>query len=153
MILHASKPIGLSTKTLESFMHILRMHITNFMLIFMMHLVSWPYLQLHSGDIAALGWWDLFINFGYDLFVFKQCLMIVYSVSASWNNSCSSIYSIAECFAFLVCTKWYNPTIHRHSNIRESSSSSMCNLQDIGGHVMKVPFVTFQILLFMRLEV
>ncbi|XP_062159206.1 uncharacterized protein LOC133866634 [Alnus glutinosa] len=75
------------------------------------------------GDIAALGWWDLFINFG-----------------------------IAECFAFLVCTKWYNPTIHRHSNIRESSSSSMCNLQDIGGHVMKVPFVTFQILLFMRLE-
>ncbi|GLT75780.1 hypothetical protein SLA2020_474780 [Shorea laevis] len=99
------------------------------------------------GDIAALGWWDLFINFG-----------------------------IAECFAFLVCTKWYNPAIHRQSNIRESSSSSMtiryldwnrglvvssdedqhqigmCNLQDIGGHVMKVPFVTFQILLFMRLE-
>ncbi|XP_059453710.1 uncharacterized protein LOC132184192 [Corylus avellana] len=99
------------------------------------------------GDIAALGWWDLFINFG-----------------------------IAECFAFLVCTKWYNPAIHRRSNIRESSSSSMtsrylnwnrglvvssdedrhqrgmCNLQDIGGHVMKVPFVTFQILLFMRLE-
>jgi hypothetical protein len=103
--------------------------------------------------------------------------MIVYSDSASCNNSCSSIYSIAECFAFLVCTKWYNPAIHRRSNIRESSSSSMtsryldwnrglvvssdedrhqrgmCNLQDIGGHVMKVPFVTFQILLFMRLEV
>ncbi|GMY18289.1 kinesin-like protein kin-7d, mitochondrial [Fagus crenata] len=99
------------------------------------------------GDIAALGWWDLFINFG-----------------------------IAECFAFLVCTKWYNPAIHRQSQIRESCSSSMiiryfdwnrglvvssdedqhqsglCNLQDIGGHVMKVPFIGFQILLFMRLE-
>ncbi|XP_050241959.1 uncharacterized protein LOC126690866 isoform X2 [Quercus robur] len=99
------------------------------------------------GDVAALGWWDLFINFG-----------------------------IAECFAFLVCTKWYNPAIHRQSQIRESCSSSMtfryvdwnrglvvssdedqhqsgmCNLQDIGGHVMKVPFIGFQILLFMRLE-
>nr|XP_016506791.1 PREDICTED: uncharacterized protein LOC107824519 [Nicotiana tabacum] len=38
------------------------------------------------GDVGALGWWDLFINYG-----------------------------IAECFAFLVCTKWSNPTIHRSS--------------------------------------
>ncbi|OAE34379.1 hypothetical protein AXG93_1463s1000 [Marchantia polymorpha subsp. ruderalis] len=37
-----------------------------------------------SGDDGALGWWDLFINFG-----------------------------IAECFSFLVCTKWSNPTIQR----------------------------------------
>lgn len=87
------------------------------------------------------------------------------------------IYSIAECFAFLICTKWYNPAIHRWSNIRESGSSSMnnrfldwnrglvvssdedghrcgmCNLQDVGGHFMKVPIIVFQILLFMRLEV
>ncbi|KAM7271515.1 hypothetical protein ACFE04_030729 [Oxalis oulophora] len=99
-----------------------------------------------SGDVAALGWWDLFINFG-----------------------------IAECFAFLVCTKWHNPAIHRHTLTGESSSSSMairyldwnrglisadedrdnnriCNLQDIGGHIMKIPFIIFQVLLFMRLE-
>ncbi|KAK3222617.1 hypothetical protein Dsin_009642 [Dipteronia sinensis] len=100
------------------------------------------------GDVSALGWWDLFINFG-----------------------------IAECFAFLVCTKWYNPAIHRHSCIGGSSlssisirhldqnrclvisaddddhqSSRMCNLQEIGGHIMKIPFICFQILLFMRLE-
>ncbi|PON75392.1 Transmembrane Fragile-X-F-associated protein [Parasponia andersonii] len=98
------------------------------------------------GDVAALGWWDLFINFG-----------------------------IAEGFAFLVCTKWYNPAIHRHSHIRESSSPSvvryldwnrglvvssdddqhqtgLCDLQDIGGHIMKLPLIVFQILLFMYLE-
>ncbi|XP_052185597.1 uncharacterized protein LOC127797103 isoform X2 [Diospyros lotus] len=99
------------------------------------------------GDVTALGWWDLFINFG-----------------------------IAECFAFLICTKWYNPAIHRHSLVREVGPSSttiryldwnsglvvssdgdqqqsrICSLQDIGGHIMKVPFIGFQILLFMRLE-
>ncbi|XP_021659497.2 uncharacterized protein LOC110649289 isoform X3 [Hevea brasiliensis] len=99
------------------------------------------------GDVAALGWWDLFINYG-----------------------------IAECFAFLVCTKWYNPAIHRHSHIGESGSSMInryidwnrglavssdedrhqnsriCNLQDIGGHFMKIPFIGFQIMLFMHLE-
>lgn len=31
-------------------------------------------------------------------------------------------------------------------------SNRICGLQDIGGHVMKIPFVTFQIILFMRLE-
>lgn len=84
---------------------------------------------------------------------------------------------IAECFAFLVCTKWSNPVIHRNSRPREASSSSsairyldwngglvvsseenqredrMCGLQDIGGHFMKVPVIGFQILLCMRLEV
>ncbi|XP_009614308.1 uncharacterized protein [Nicotiana tomentosiformis] len=98
------------------------------------------------GDVAALGWWDLFINYG-----------------------------VAECFAFIICTKWYNPAIHRHSSLRTPSSSTssmrylnwnsgflgsldeddqqneICNLQDIGGHVMKIPIVCFQILLFMRL--
>ncbi|KAI5660156.1 hypothetical protein M9H77_28949 [Catharanthus roseus] len=99
-----------------------------------------------SGDVGALGWWDLFINFG-----------------------------IAECFAFLVCTKWSNPMIHRNSPVREASSSSntiryldwnsglvvtsennsqnrLCCLEDIGGHIMKIPIIGFQILLCMRLE-
>ncbi|XP_071733202.1 uncharacterized protein [Rutidosis leptorrhynchoides] len=82
------------------------------------------------GDISALGWWDLFINFG-----------------------------IAECFAFLVCTKWSNPAIHRNFQTNESHSSSMsisddriCGLQDIGGHITKIPIIVFQILLCIRLE-
>ncbi|KAF3637510.1 hypothetical protein FXO37_24879 [Capsicum annuum] len=98
-------------------------------------------------DVGALGWWDLFINYG-----------------------------IAECFAFLVCTKWSNPTIHRSSDARGASSSSttiryldwnsglvvsseeepqrrMCGLQDLGGHIMKIPIIFFQVLLCMRLEV
>ncbi|KAK9114763.1 hypothetical protein Syun_021560 [Stephania yunnanensis] len=105
-----------------------------------------------SGDIGSLGWWDLFINFG-----------------------------IAECFAFLVCTKWSNPMIHRNCCSNEATSSSMsirslsvrsldmitssmisseedeyqesmCTLQDIGGHVMKIPLVCFQVMLCMYLE-
>nr|XP_043617176.1 uncharacterized protein LOC122589012 [Erigeron canadensis] len=84
-----------------------------------------------SGDVSSLGWWDLFINFG-----------------------------IAECFAFLVCTKWSNPVIHRTSQIPVPNSSSsdeisehsICGVQDIGGHVIKIPIIGFQILLFMRLE-
>ncbi|WCJ24607.1 Transmembrane Fragile-X-F-associated protein [Euphorbia peplus] len=99
-----------------------------------------------GGDVAALGWWDLFINYG-----------------------------IAECFAFLVCTRWHNPVIHRQTQIGGSSSSTIryidwnrglvissdedlqqsngiCNLQDVGGHFMKIPFIAFQIMLFMRLE-
>lgn len=95
------------------------------------------------GDVGALGWWDLFINFG-----------------------------IAECFAFLVCTRWSNPLIHRNSRTREVGPSSatirynnlvvspeedqhqerMCGLQDIGGHLMKVPIIVFQVLLCMHLE-
>ncbi|KAB5524747.1 hypothetical protein DKX38_022496 [Salix brachista] len=98
-------------------------------------------------DVGALGWWDLFINF-----------------------------SIAECFAFLVCTKWSNPVIHRNSQTREVPSSSMmiryldwngglmvppeenqhqermCGLQDVGGHIMKIPLIGFQVLLCMHLE-
>ena len=85
--------------------------------------------------------------------------------------------SIAESFAFLVCTKWSNPMIHRNSHTREASSSStsiryldwnsglvvsseddqdqdrLCGLQDIGGHLMKIPVIGFQVLLCMRLEV
>ncbi|CAJ2634895.1 unnamed protein product [Trifolium pratense] len=99
-----------------------------------------------SGSVASLGWWDLFINF-----------------------------TIAECFAFLVCTKWSNPVIHRSSREPSSSSSTtiryldwnngllvsseedqrqarICTLQDIGGHFMKVPIIVFQVLLCMHLE-
>nr|CAD1826687.1 unnamed protein product [Ananas comosus var. bracteatus] len=99
-----------------------------------------------SGDIGGLSWWDLFINFG-----------------------------IAECFAFLVCTKWSNPligrqpshfattsfTLPRYSRWYCGSSSSsledydedrFCGLQDIGSYVMKVPLLIFQVLLCMRLE-
>lgn len=99
------------------------------------------------GDIGALGWWDLFVNFG-----------------------------IAECFAFLVCTKWSNPMIHRSSCTVENAASSstvsyldwtngllvfreeeqnqenLCGLPDIGGHIMKIPLIAFQVLLCMRLE-
>lgn len=87
-----------------------------------------------------------------------------------------SLYSIAECFAFLVCTKWSNPMIHRNSQVRETSSSSntvryldwnsglmvtsenhtqdrLCCLQDIVGHMMKIPIIGFQLLLCMHLEV
>lgn len=86
---------------------------------------------------------------------------------------------IAQCFAFLVCTKWSNPVIHRDSRVREPGSSSstntryavsnsglldfpederhldelICGLQDIGGHLMKIPLITFQVVLCMHLEV
>uniref|UniRef100_A0A7N0U0Q5 RING-type domain-containing protein n=1 Tax=Kalanchoe fedtschenkoi TaxID=63787 RepID=A0A7N0U0Q5_KALFE len=100
------------------------------------------------GDVSALGWWDLFINYG-----------------------------IAECFAFLVCTKWSNPIIHRSPQAREASAPSssiryldwnnglvvsseedpeqqdqICGLQDIGGHIIKIPIIGFQVLLCMHLE-
>ncbi|KAF8407860.1 hypothetical protein HHK36_006997 [Tetracentron sinense] len=115
-------------------------------MVFFVAATTFTLLKL-CGDVGALGWWDLFINFG-----------------------------IAQCFAFLVCTKWSNPVIHRHSHIREASSSSttityldwnsglvvsseadpyqdrMCGLQDIGGHIMKIPVIGFQILLCMHLE-
>ncbi|XVF50651.1 hypothetical protein PTKIN_Ptkin04bG0119000 [Pterospermum kingtungense] len=99
------------------------------------------------GDMGALGWWDLFINFG-----------------------------IAESFAFLVCTKWSNPLIHRNSSAIEAGPSTttiryldwnsglvvtpeedqhqdtMCVLRDIGGHIMKILIIIFQVLLCMHLE-
>ncbi|XP_022777000.1 uncharacterized protein LOC111318409 isoform X4 [Durio zibethinus] len=115
-------------------------------MVFFIAATTFTLLKL-CGDVEALGWWDLFINFG-----------------------------IAECFAFLVCTKWYNPAIHQNSHLGETSLSStiryldwnrglivssdedrhqnsrICNLQDIGGHVMKIPFIGFQVMLFMHLE-
>nr|XP_043629623.1 uncharacterized protein LOC122600911 [Erigeron canadensis] len=83
-------------------------------------------------------------------------------------------YRIAECFAFLFCTKWSNQVIHRNSQAHEGSLSTgtryldwnsgpvvasddisvdrMCGLQDIGGHIMKALVVAFQILLCIRLK-
>uniref|UniRef100_A0A803NC63 Uncharacterized protein n=1 Tax=Chenopodium quinoa TaxID=63459 RepID=A0A803NC63_CHEQI len=71
-------------------------------------------------------------------------------------------FSIAECFAFLVCTKWSNPMIHTNSCPMENTASvcpdqdqnqeSLCGLPDIGGHFMKIPIIAFQVLLCMRLE-
>ncbi|CAA0825599.1 Transmembrane Fragile-X-F-associated protein [Striga hermonthica] len=115
-------------------------------MVFFIAATTFTLLKL-CGDVAALGWWDLFINYG-----------------------------VAECFAFLICTKWYNPAIHRRPHLTAASSSStsfrhlswnngflvstiedhqdnrICSLQDIGGHVMKIPFVGFQVMLFMYLE-
>ena len=135
-------------------------------------------LQSLVGDVAALGWWDLFINFGYTSFAFTSCKSIGgFPLLCLVEWSCIFFYRIAECFASIVCTRWYNPAIHRNSHIRQTGSSSMiiryldwnsglvvssdedqhqsrlCDLQDIGGHIMKIPLVGFQILLFMRLEV
>ncbi|KAL8230789.1 hypothetical protein R6Q57_000567 [Mikania cordata] len=78
---------------------------------------------------------------------------------------------IAQCFAFPVCTKWSN--IQRNSQNPLASSSSMTirylnsnggvlvSTEDIsenrvcglGGHVMKIAIIVFQILLCMRMEV
>ncbi|KAL1551227.1 hypothetical protein AAHA92_19095 [Salvia divinorum] len=117
-------------------------------MVFFIAATTFTLLKL-SGDVDALGWWDLFINYG-----------------------------VAECFAFLICTKWYNPAIHRRSYltaaVASASSSSirsytwsngvlvppdednqentMCSLQDIGGHIMKIPLIGFQVILFMYLE-
>ncbi|KAM3328318.1 hypothetical protein P3S68_033010 [Capsicum galapagoense] len=115
-------------------------------MVFFLAATAFTILKL-CGDVDALGWWDLFINYG-----------------------------VAQCFAFIICTKWYNPVIHTHSSLRNipsSSTSSMqylnwssgflaslndddqqgglCSLQDIGSHVMKIPIVCFELLLFMRL--
>ncbi|KAF2600331.1 hypothetical protein F2Q68_00008596, partial [Brassica cretica] len=81
---------------------------------------------------AALELWDLSINFG-----------------------------IAELFGFL-CAKWRKRSIHSDSHIPSSSSMGVrygdedsnieCGLLDIGGYVMKIPFITFQFILFLSLE-
>ncbi|XP_078441015.1 uncharacterized protein LOC144710998 [Wolffia australiana] len=115
-------------------------------MVFLVAATMFTLLKL-CGDVGALAWWDLFINYG-----------------------------IAECFGFLVCTKWSNPMIHRDMLRSEPCSSSstiryrewssglvlpsfedpqqerMCDLADIGGHIMKIPFIIFQVILCMRLE-
>ncbi|KAI9091946.1 hypothetical protein K1719_027881 [Acacia pycnantha] len=91
------------------------------------------------GDEAALSWWKIFKFFG-----------------------------VGECIAIFLSTKWHNPRIHGNDEITESSSllmrnqdlgssldsqqSGSSNLENIGGHIMKIPIIAFQILLIMRLE-
>jgi len=122
-------------------------------MVFFMAATIFTLLKL-SGDVEGLGWWDLFINFG-----------------------------IAECFSFLVCTKWSNSIIHQdppqlgpgglpiynpHTLFRatpegvddgstsrsddDESGEGICGRQDIGGHLLKLPILLFQILLCMKLE-
>lgn len=106
-----------------------------------------------------------------------SCTLFVFPICPFSLLMSSTICRIAECFAFLVCTKWSNPMIHRRPYHEEPCSSStmiryrdwnsslllssmedhdqdrLCSLQDIGGHIMKVPLVVFQVLLCMHLEV
>ncbi|KAJ4909721.1 Transmembrane Fragile-X-F-associated protein [Raphanus sativus] len=56
---------------------------------------------------------------------------------------------IAECFGFLVSTKLNN--IHRVM-YWEQHSNRECGVLDIGGYLMKIPFIIFQIILLMSLE-
>lgn len=133
------------------------------------------FVATYAGALVALGWWGVFINFGY-------CKNYSTSFSPVFKRQLSSfsslgLYSIAECFAFIVCTKWSNPVIHSKLNIANSGSSStsvryldwngglvvsqdedqdpggLCGLQNLGGHIMKIPIITFQVLVCMRLEV
>jgi hypothetical protein len=123
-------------------------------MVFFMAATMFTLLKL-SGNVGALGWWDLFINFG-----------------------------IAECFSFLVCTKWSNPTIQQDQppqiggslsifpsvpllrttteSALDGSTSAMeddangdwlCGRQELGGHLLKLPILLFQVLLCMKLEV
>ncbi|KAF6160874.1 hypothetical protein GIB67_041928 [Kingdonia uniflora] len=148
-----------------------------FSMVFLIAATVFTLLKL-CGDLGALDWWDLFINFGYcSLSPLLPFFRVMRGSATMLSVSCFNFSSsIAECFAFLVCTKWSNPMIHRRSVSREASSSSttiryldwnsglvvsseeeqcedaMCSLQDIGGHIMKIPLVGFQILLCMHLE-
>ncbi|KAI7725368.1 hypothetical protein M8C21_029716, partial [Ambrosia artemisiifolia] len=45
----------------------------------------------------------------------------------------------------------WNSGVVVYSN--DTSKDTMCSLQDIGGHIMKIPIISFHILLCMRLEV
>lgn len=119
----------------------------------------------------------VFIGFFFPLLFSNHSYLLMLVSLHAWCSTILSLYSIAECFAFLVCTKWFNPVIHRQAPHREPGSSStairyldwnsglvvssdddqfrgrLCGSQDIGGHIMKIPVVAFQVLLCMRLEV
>ncbi|KAG6422181.1 hypothetical protein SASPL_118745 [Salvia splendens] len=132
-------------------------------------------------NVVGLGWWDLFINYGYMNIPASFILLTVLYVARYDSYICfvPLLLSVAECFAFLICTKWYNPSIHRRSHLTAATASSSsssnirsftwnngvlvppneenqenrtCSLQDIGGHIMKVPLIGFQVVLFMYLE-
>lgn len=81
-------------------------------------------------------------------------------------------FCVGQFFAFILCTRWYNPAIHRQSGLHIHSFSTtsmgylnsnsgflasaddddhMFRLQQIGSHVMKLLVLCFEILLTMHL--
>ncbi|KAF3792577.1 RING finger protein B [Nymphaea thermarum] len=86
------------------------------------------------------------------------------------------LLKLSELFAFLICTKWSNPAIYQQNHCTGPSSSSqttrqldwtsgfvvsseedenehhMCGTQDVGGHVMKISLIAFEVFLCMHLE-
>uniref|UniRef100_A0A175YFS5 Uncharacterized protein n=1 Tax=Daucus carota subsp. sativus TaxID=79200 RepID=A0A175YFS5_DAUCS len=118
-----------------------------FSMIFFIAATTFTLLKL-CDESELIFWWEIFLNYGF-----------------------------AQLFAFFTCTNWHNPLIHRHSQYSTTNSnfaisgyldcysglditstegdeqSRRRSLQDIGGHIMKVPLIVFQILLFIRLQV
>ncbi|XP_010537076.1 PREDICTED: uncharacterized protein LOC104811911 isoform X1 [Tarenaya hassleriana] len=89
-------------------------------MVFFIAATTFTLLKL-CGDVAALGWWDLFVNFGYISFFFLSSWTILF-LPLNFSPPSRKIffllfYRIAECFAFLVCTKWSNPSIHRKTTV------------------------------------
>lgn len=113
--------------------------------------------------------------------VIWHCKSVLYLTN---SPICLFVCRIAECFSFLVCTKWSNSIIHQdpphlgpgglpiynhHTLFRptpegiddgstsrsddDESGDGICGRQDIGGHLLKLPILLFQILLCMKLEV
>ncbi|KAL1803324.1 hypothetical protein ACET3Z_031971 [Daucus carota] len=117
-----------------------------FSMIFFIAATTFTLLKL-CDESELIFWWEIFLNYGF-----------------------------AQLFAFFTCTNWHNPLIHRHSQYSTTNSnfaisgyldcysglditstegdeqSRRRSLQDIGGHIMKVPLIVFQILLFIRLQ-
>lgn len=109
------------------------------------------------------------------VFFFYLYLFFIRSILTRSSNIFFS--RIAELFAFLVCTKWSNPAIYQQNHCTGPSSSSqttrqldwtsglmvsseedenehhMCGTQNVGGHVMKIPLIAFEVFLCMHLEV
>ena len=75
------------------------------------------------------------------------------------------VYSVGQFFAFVVCKKWTYPVIDRYSrttdqielHIQEEDEkmgiSRRLSLQNVGGYVMMVLIVGFEVLLYLRLQV
>nr|ADP02181.1 Tmemb_185A domain-containing protein [Triticum aestivum] len=95
-------------------------------MVFLIAATTFTLLKL-SGDVGALGWWDLFINYG--------------PPTHGEASSSSSAIRYRDWESGLVL-----PSLEDHEQER------ICGLPDIGGHLMKIPLVVFQVLLCMRLE-
>ncbi|WRX17733.1 Transmembrane Fragile-X-F-associated protein - like 2 [Theobroma cacao] len=92
------------------------------------------------GDVGALGWWDLFINFGYSFTAFNFIdLFFEYYLPVVPGNS-----------TVIVCLNLGD--IEKVTPEEDQQQDTICGVQDIGGHIMKIPIIGFQVLLCMRLE-